>query len=875
MNIVIEYDNSASTNAAPIGFKQAVQAAVNYIDALITDPITVPIVFSYGELQNQAFQPNTLGESQGNGYFVTYAQMVHALAATASSADDIMSVLNLPSDPTGGTKIFLSDAQAKALGFGSDPHFIDPEDGFVALTNSHTLTYDPNNRAVSGAYDAIGILEHEITEVLGRTGGLGRETFNGTAFYTPLDMFRYSAPGAHSFSYTGASFSVDGNNLLYTFNDPNNGGDIGDWASGLAGDSFGSGYLGLASLVSSTDTRVMDLLGYKLSTTTSAPSLNLTGAQFSAGAAILGQIGNPYTLNLTGVAVANLAAAEQNGHVMSISITDHSFAVFPVLAALGGDSRVVGITLTDSIPFDLSLSQYLVDSAAFAKISGGYSLAVGGVPVASRLQLEQDSHVTSVLINDSAANVSAAIDALNGDALVSRITLTDAAPLAISALQSQADTVALGKIGGPFNMLVTGGPGADILLGAGGADTLDGGAGADTLTGGSGADTFVLRPGAHADLITDFSHAQGDKIDLSALTGVHSFGQLLASSSQSGADTILDLGGGDTLRLQNVTHTALTLTDFVLPPASSAVPTDFNGDGKADILWRNANNGDVYLFTSSANAVAAPGQDLGLMAANFHVDQVADFTGDGKADILWRNTADGDSFLWTSSANAVAAPGQDLGIVGLQWQVQAAADFNGDGKADILWRNMGNGDAYLFTSSANAVAAPGQDLGIVGLQWQVQAAADFNGDGKADILWRNLGNGDVYLFTSSANGVAAPGQDLGLMGLQWHVQAVADFNGDGKADILWRNANDGDVTLWTSSANAVAAPGQDLGIVGLQWQVQTAADFNGDGLADILWRNGGNGDAYLWTSSANAIAAPGIDLGVVALNWQVAAPTFF
>jgi Ca2+-binding RTX toxin-like protein len=44
--------------------------------------------------------------------------------------------------------------------------------------------------------------------------------------------------------------------------------------------------------------------------------------------------------------------------------------------------------------------------------------------------------------------------------------------------------------------------------------------------GGAGADTFVLSAVsdsavgyANADLITDFSSAQGDKIDLSAITG--------------------------------------------------------------------------------------------------------------------------------------------------------------------------------------------------------------------------------------------------------------------------------------------------------------------------------------------------------------------
>ena len=108
------------------------------------------------------------------------------------------------------------------------------------------------------------------------------------------------------------------------------------------------------------------------------------------------------------------------------------------------------------------------------------------------------------------------------------------------------------------------------------------------------------------------------------------------------------------------------------PPSAR---NDLTGDGKADILWRNANNGDVYLFASSPSAVAAPGQDLGLIAANLHVDQVADFNGDGRADILWRNTANGDAYLWTSSGGAIAAPGIDLGIVATNWQVIAPTIF--------------------------------------------------------------------------------------------------------------------------------------------------------------------------------------------------------
>ena len=363
--------------------------------------------------------------------------------------------------------------------------------------------------------------------------------------------------------------------------------------------------------------------------------------------------------------------------------------------------------------------------------------------------------------------------------------------------------------GGPGDDTLRGGGGEDLLVGGAGNDVLDGSSGYDTAyygdalsavavnlanftsqdTGGDGADTLVgienLTGSFFDDLLAGDSGDNvltggggNDTIDGGAGDDTASYGGPRSAYSITTAGlvtTVTNLASGSSEGIDTLTHVEhLSFADQTISVPNSA-GTDLTGDGKADILWRNAMNGDLYLFTSSPDAVAAPGQDLGLVGGNWHVDQVADFTGDGKADILWRNAGNGDSYLWTSSANAVAAPGIDLGVVELQWQVQAAADFNGDGKADILWRNMGNGDVYLFTSSTNAVAAPGQDLGVVELQWQVQQAADFNGDGKADILWRNMGNGDAYLFTSSANAVAAPGIDLGIVAGDWQVIAPTIF----------------------------------------------------------------------------------------------------
>jgi RTX calcium-binding nonapeptide repeat (4 copies) len=72
------------------------------------------------------------------------------------------------------------------------------------------------------------------------------------------------------------------------------------------------------------------------------------------------------------------------------------------------------------------------------------------------------------------------------------------------------------------NDTLDGAMGDDVLDGGVGIDVLIGGAGKDKLTGGAGADTFKFASANEStfwsmDTITDFKHAQGDKIDLSAI----------------------------------------------------------------------------------------------------------------------------------------------------------------------------------------------------------------------------------------------------------------------------------------------------------------------------------------------------------------------
>src|SRR5439155_15131504 len=95
--------------------------------------------------------------------------------------------------------------------------------------------------------------------------------------------------------------------------------------------------------------------------------------------------------------------------------------------------------------------------------------------------------------------------------------------------------------GSNFADTLSGDANANTLEGQGGNDRLDGRGGNDTLTGGGGADTFVYANGGGADTITDFNRAEGDKIDVSGVSGILTFADI-QSRATIGANTVIDFG---------------------------------------------------------------------------------------------------------------------------------------------------------------------------------------------------------------------------------------------------------------------------------------------------------------------------------------------
>lgn len=290
--------------------------------------------------------------------------------------------------------------------------------------------------------------------------------------------------------------------------------------------------------------------------------------------------------------------------------------------------------------------------------------------------------------------------------------------------------------------------------------------------------------------------------------------------------------------------------------------TDFNGDGRSDIAWRET-GGTFTIWNMDLPKIAQNsfvGQGVG---SDWHIAATADFNGDGASDIVWRND-NGTFTIWQAGPQAFQPNVVVDTTVAKDWSLAAVGDFNGDGKDDLIWRNASG----VFSEWRSNGAGFDKNVyvnGGVDPTWKLAGAFDFNGDGRDDLLWRNDA-GTLTEWLATDHGFAANTYVNSSMGADQHLLASADFNGDGKSDLLWRN-DAGEMTTWLSSG-ADFQVGRLSGVVTSDWQLESSGDFNGDGLADLLWRHSG-GVFTIWQGTDHGFAQNVLVDGSVGVNWSM------
>ena len=584
-----KYEDSVSP-----AYRDAIIAAEHDLQSRFTDSVSVNAHFDYA--------PLTGGFIAGNGYtalIYSYADFTAALRAHATTPDDLAAVAALPAtDPSRGSGFMIPISQAVVLGLTPQAN--------TAVIN---VTVNSNAGFTFGG-DVIGALQHELTEgVFGRVAALGSYDT-----WAPLDLFRFTASGIRDYSgggsglttYFGLSPTQVSAFAYHNAISPtgaDDGQDLGDWES-TRGDAFGPGQPGMPATMSATDLQVLDILGWTPTspTTRFVPAADdfantLSNSSSPIGAVAVGgsaagtlqqagdrdwfavqlQAGGTYVLNM-------------NGHPSGLgTVGDAYLRLRDASGALlaSNDDIIDGHEPDSRILFTASTTgTYYLEAGGFLDgYAGTYRLSVlqaGVTAGAGDDVLQARAGATSlnggtgndILLGwaggdvlwggdgDDSIQGGAGFDDINGNKGNDTIGGGGAGSDWLVGGQGDdliiseaSDNVLLGNLGndtllgGSGTEVLRGGQGDDVLVAGTGRAWMSGDRGADTLVGGTGPDTYHSFSGAGLDLVLDFSSAKGDRVQLDPGTAY--------TVRQSGADTVVDMGGGDQLVLKSVQLSAL------------------------------------------------------------------------------------------------------------------------------------------------------------------------------------------------------------------------------------------------------------------------------------------------------------------------------
>ena len=282
---------------------------------------------------------------------------------------------------------------------------------------------------------------------------------------------------------------------------------------------------------------------------------------------------------------------------------------------------------------------------------------------------------------------------------------------------------------------------------------------------------------------------------------------------------------------------------------SNALPLDWEGDGRTDLLVPFASN-QWHVMVSNGSTFAAP-WNTGITAAlGYH--NTLDADGDGRDDLVrlsssgaatvWVRYRGASNFsaetqLWTSGTANISFWNW-WGPVDNRYRTRhGRADFNGDGREDFIgWLSEFDPESGLTASYTarmyNGVPAAfdiGPDLGGNHLY------ADLNEDGLTDIVWMEVVGTIQIVHGGSGQVVSGPGTP----NLQTQTYALADYDGDGHEDIVGINGSTLQLQFFRNNGASFDAS-VSTGLTYPGFASLRPADLNGDHADDIV----------SWSSSA-------------------------
>ncbi len=263
---------------------------------------------------------------------------------------------------------------------------------------------------------------------------------------------------------------------------------------------------------------------------------------------------------------------------------------------------------------------------------------------------------------------------------------------------------------------------------------------------------------------------------------------------------------------------------------------DLNRDGRTDVVLANFTRHRVSVLLGNGDGSFQPAVNYSTSLSTRSVT-IADFDGDTVPDLMTAHPGSNALNLLRGNGDGTFRDAEVVSLgAGVSPTAMTVGDFNRDGRTDVATANnlgqsvsvlLGNGDG-TFQAPVNYALGEGP---------RILTAVDLNGDTLADLVVATpsavfvlQGNGD-----GTFQGPALHSSGSGLSAL-----AVADFNQDGTPDVARVSSQLNSVTV----LGAAYAVGSTPGAVAV-------GDFNGDGLPDLVTANNGSHNVSVLLNAAD------------------------